>query len=147
MEINKKSAPQNSVVDIIRQGQWGGVVYLHKLSCGHLEPRKRPAKTEKIACSMCVKASTFTKMSAEFIRTGVGYEGYDEIEVEENQSEVLLSSLQEEVSRMRVHIAKKLQLLPDDIIIHIEESEDGSNISGGSIFLDRDSLFRLSEAG
>ena len=82
MEINKKSAPQNTVIDIIRKGQWGDVVYLHKLSCGHMEPRKRPAKTEKIACSMCVMASTFTKMSAEFVRTGVGYEGYEDIEID-----------------------------------------------------------------
>jgi len=145
MEINKKTAPQNTVIDIIRKGQWGDVIYLHKLSCGHMEPRKRPAKTDKIACSMCVKASTFTKMSAEFVRTGVGYEGYEDIEIQENESEIALSSLQDEVSRMTVHIAKKLKVSPDDITIYIEESDEGPNISGGSIFLDRDSLFKILE--
>ena len=145
MEINKKTAPQNTVVDIIRKGQWGDVVYLHKLSCGHMEPRKRPAKTDKIACSMCVKASTFTKMSAEFVRTGVGYEGYEDIEIQENESEIALSSLQDEVSRMTVCIAKKLKVSPDDITIYIEESDEGPNISGGSIFLDRDLLFKILE--
>jgi hypothetical protein len=145
MEINKKTAPQNNVIDIIRTGQWGGVIYMHKLSCGHMEPRKRPAKTEKIACSMCVKASTFTKMSAEFVRTGVGYEGYEDIEIQENESEIVLSSLQDEVSRMTVYIAKKLKVSPEDITIYIEESDEGPNISGGSIFLDRDSLFKILE--
>lgn len=145
MEINKKTAPQNKVVDIIRKGQWGDVVYLHMLSCGHMEPRKRPAKTDKIACSMCVKASTFTKMSAEFVRTGVGYEGYEDIEIEKNESEIALSSLQDEVSRMTVYIAKKLRVSPEDVTIYIEESDEGQNISGGSIFLDRDSLFRILE--
>ena len=54
--INKKSAPQKTVTNIERVGSWGGVEYHHKLECGHVETRKRPAKTEQIACTWCVIA-------------------------------------------------------------------------------------------
>lgn len=54
--INKKSAPQKTVTNIERVGSWGGVEYQHKLECGHVEIRKRPAKTEQIACTWCVVA-------------------------------------------------------------------------------------------
>ena len=46
---------------------------------------------------------------------------------------------------MSVYIAKKLKVSADDITIYIEESDDGPTISGGSIFLDRDSLFKILE--
>jgi hypothetical protein len=46
---------------------------------------------------------------------------------------------------MTVYIAKKLRVSPEDVTIYIEESDEGQNISGGSIFLDRDSLFRILE--
>ena len=55
--INKKSAPQKTVKNIERVGSWGGVEYHHTLECGHVEIRKRPAKTEQIACTWCVVAS------------------------------------------------------------------------------------------
>jgi hypothetical protein len=54
--VNKKSAPQKTVKDISRVGNWGGVEYHHTLECGHVEIRKRPAKTEQIACTWCVVA-------------------------------------------------------------------------------------------
>jgi len=57
MEVNKKSAPQKQVVEIVRVGQWGRVEYQHILECGHVEVRKRPSKTDKIACAWCVIAT------------------------------------------------------------------------------------------
>ena len=57
MEVNKKSAPQKQVVEIVRVGQWGRVEYQHVLECGHVEVRKRPSKTDKIACAWCVIAT------------------------------------------------------------------------------------------
>lgn len=54
--VNKKSAPQKKIKDISRIGNWGGVEYHHALECGHIEIRKRPAKTEQIACTWCVVA-------------------------------------------------------------------------------------------
>jgi len=57
MDVNKKSAPQKQVIEIVRVGQWGKVEYQHVLECGHVEIRKRPSKTDKIACAWCVVAS------------------------------------------------------------------------------------------
>jgi hypothetical protein len=57
MDVNKKSAPQRQVAEIVRVGQWGRVEYQHVLECGHVEVRKRPSKTDKIACAWCVVAS------------------------------------------------------------------------------------------
>lgn len=57
MDVNKKSAPQKQVIEIVRVGQWGRVEYQHVLECGHVEVRKRPSKTDKIACAWCVVAA------------------------------------------------------------------------------------------
>lgn len=57
MYVNKKSAPQKQVLEIVKVGQWGKVEYQHILDCGHVEVRKRPSKTDKIACAWCVVAS------------------------------------------------------------------------------------------
>lgn len=56
VEINLKKAPQRDVLSIDRTGEWGKVEYLHRLSCGHTESRKRPSVAPKIACSWCVVA-------------------------------------------------------------------------------------------
>jgi hypothetical protein len=55
--VNKKSAPQQEILEIKRIGEWGKLKYHHRLLCGHTEIRKRPSKTPKIACAWCVVAS------------------------------------------------------------------------------------------
>ena len=65
MTISKKAAPQQDVVEVIRSGRWGKVEYIHKLSCGHAEVRKRAASTTKIACEGCLKAEMGTQMLVE----------------------------------------------------------------------------------
>jgi hypothetical protein len=55
--INKKSAPQNEIIEIKRLGEWGKLEYHHRLACGHTEVRKRPSKAPKIACTWCVVAT------------------------------------------------------------------------------------------
>jgi hypothetical protein len=54
--MNRKSAPQKTIVEIQRTGEWGKVEYRHRLSCGHTEVRKRASATPKIACTWCVVA-------------------------------------------------------------------------------------------
>lgn len=55
--VNKKSAPQNEIIEIKRLGEWGKLEYHHRLACGHTEVRKRPSKAPKIACTWCVVAT------------------------------------------------------------------------------------------
>lgn len=54
--VNRKSAPQQSILAIDRKGQWGKVEYHHRLQCGHTEVRKRASSAPRIACTWCVVA-------------------------------------------------------------------------------------------
>ena len=65
--VNRKQAPQQTVVSISRYGQWGKVEYAHKLDCGHTEIRKRATRAPKIACEQCVKANTAKQMLSTFV--------------------------------------------------------------------------------
>lgn len=56
-DLNRKKAPKQTVLEITRRGSWGQVIYSHKLDCGHIEERKRPAPTPTIACTRCVIAA------------------------------------------------------------------------------------------
>lgn len=49
----RRAAPRREVIEVVRDGEWGEVVYRHRLSCGHVESRKRPAKTELVGCASC----------------------------------------------------------------------------------------------
>lgn len=58
-DISKKKAPKREVLEVVKVGQWGqgeGIKYLHRLSCGHTEERKRIAPAEQMACTWCVVA-------------------------------------------------------------------------------------------
>lgn len=49
----RRAAPRREVIEVVRAGEWGEVFYSHRLSCGHVENRKRPAKTEVVGCAAC----------------------------------------------------------------------------------------------
>lgn len=55
--VNRKSAPQQTILSIDRKGEWGKVEYHHRLRCGHTEVRKRSSTAPKIACTWCVVAT------------------------------------------------------------------------------------------
>lgn len=59
--VNKKSAPQQEILEIDRVGNYGKVEYRHRLVCGHTEVRKRASVAPKIACTKCVIGSEFAK--------------------------------------------------------------------------------------
>ena len=52
--MSRKQAPRRDVVDVVRIGDWGEVTYRHRLECGHVEVRKRPAKSDQMACESCL---------------------------------------------------------------------------------------------
>jgi hypothetical protein len=56
-DISRKKAPKRDVVEIVKSGQWGKVEYRHRLSCGHVEVRKRVAPAPQMACTWCVVAA------------------------------------------------------------------------------------------
>lgn len=54
---SRKQAPRREVLEVERRGDWGAVRYVHKLTCGHSEVRKRPAPASHVACLMCLQES------------------------------------------------------------------------------------------
>jgi len=146
MKVNKKKAPQRKVVEITRTGKWGSVVYLHALECGHVEERKRPAKTAVIACAKCVMAEDFGKQTMDLVRIGVGYEAITEMEMKPDPIEILFSSSERNVERIRAKIADVLGIQPDGVNVFVEQDEN-MLVSGATVFLSAADIARLCEEG
>jgi len=146
MRINKKKAPQRKVVEITRTGKWGSVVYLHALECGHVEERKRPAKTAVIACAKCVMAEDFGQQTRDLVRIGVGYEAITEMEMKPDPIEILFSSSERNVERIRARIARVLGIQPDGVNVFVEQDEN-MLVSGATVFLSAADIARLCEEG
>jgi len=146
MKVNKKKAPQRKVVEITRTGKWGSVVYLHALECGHVEERKRPAKTAVIACAKCVMAEDFGKQTMDLVRIGVGYETITEMEMKPDPIEILFSSSERNVERIRAKIADVLGIQPDGVNVFVEQDEN-MLVSGATVFLSAADIARLCEEG
>lgn len=131
-------------MEITRTGKWGSVVYLHALDCGHLEERKRPAKTEEIACAKCVMADDFGQQTRDLVRIGVGYESITEMEMTPDPIEILFSSSERNVERIRSRIARILGIQPDDVTVYVEQDEN-MLVSGATVFLSASDIARLCE--
>lgn len=144
MRINKKKAPQRKVIEITRTGKWGSVVYLHSLECGHVEERKRPAKTAVIACAKCVMADDFGQQTRDLVRIGVGYEAITEMEMKPDPIEILFSSSERNVERIRARIADVLGIQPDGVNVFVEQDEN-MLVSGATVFLSATDIARLCE--
>ena len=146
MKVNRKKAPQRKVVEISRTGRWGSVVYLHSLECGHLEERKRPAKTELVACAKCVMADDFGQQTKDLVRIGVGYETITEIEMTPDPIEILFSSSERNMERIKSKIAATLGIQPDDVNVFVEQDEN-MLVSGATVFLSATDIARICEDG
>jgi hypothetical protein len=56
MTTERRKAPRRAIVSIEKIGAWGQLTYQHKLSCGHIDVRKRKASSSDIACMWCLRA-------------------------------------------------------------------------------------------
>jgi len=144
MKVNKKKAPQRKVLEITRTGKWGSVVYLHALECGHIEERKRSAKTAVVACAKCVMAEDFGQQTRNLVRMGVGYEAITEMEMTPDPIEILFSSSERNVERIKSKIADVLKIRPDDVNVFVEQDEN-MLVSGATVFLSATDIARLCE--
>jgi hypothetical protein len=131
--VNKKSAPQHEVIEIIKHGSWGRVEYIHKLKCGHAEVRKRVASTPRLACVSCVKAAEATHMLSELAKPPSVYldssEIHDEIAAD-------IASTEQDIARLRADIASKLGVDSDAIDMIIDETTESPSIVQVVIFMD-----------
>lgn len=53
--MSRKAAPRREVLDVTRHGDWGDIVWLHTLACGHVTPRKRRAASTHLNCEACLE--------------------------------------------------------------------------------------------
>jgi hypothetical protein len=129
--VNRKQAPQQTVLSISRYGEWGKVEYAHKLECGHTEIRKRASRAPKIACEQCVKADTAKQMLSKFvpIRIEESFDWDDDIASS-------IAKTEQDIGRLRAGIAARFNIGPESIDVITEETEDGAFVSYVVIVLD-----------
>jgi len=140
MTTSKKAAPQQNIIEVIKHGRWGSFEYVHKLSCGHAEIRKRRAKTSKIACEGCVKAKIGNQLLAELSRSSPVFADLSDIHDEIAAS---VASYEQNVARTKAALAKKLGVDVGAIDIYVDETSGSPNIVHAVVFLEAISIERL----
>ncbi len=129
--VNKKSAPQHDILEIKRVGEWGKLEYHHRLTCGHVEVRKRPSKAPRIACAWCVVASEKQRelKALTIVQPPVVeevWDFYDETVVDEVM-----------VANLRSGVASALGCPQENIEVVATVDEDGNlRVNYVSVFLD-----------
>jgi hypothetical protein len=139
-DINKKAAPQRLVLEISRSGSWGKVQYAHRLECGHSEYRKRALVTERIACTLCVKAQHARDTLTEIARaTTIEYA--EPVWVDEIASDIATSET--DIGKLRASLASVLGLSAEAIDVVSEYNEDGLKVSYVVVFMDAEQAIRV----
>jgi len=57
----RRQSPRRKVKLVEKIGGWGKIEYIHHLSCGHSETRKRIAPSSEIACVRCLREEAMKK--------------------------------------------------------------------------------------
>lgn len=141
MKINKKSAPQRTVVEIVKTGGWGSVEYHHKLDCGHTEVRKRYAPTGVISCTGCVKAQMAEDTLAQLSVKPAVFVDFADIH-DELTTEI--ASYEQDIARTRASLAAALGVTVGDVELIVTENDNGQlSISQAMVFLGPSSINNL----
>ena len=128
------------VVEVIRSGRWGKVEYIHKLSCGHAEIRKRAAATTKIACEGCLKAEMGTQMLVELSGAKPVFADFSDIHDEIAAS---VASYEQDIARTKAALAKKLGVEVGAVDIYVDETSDSPKIVQAVVFLEALNIERI----
>jgi hypothetical protein len=139
-DINKKAAPQRAVLEISRSGSWGKVEYAHRLECGHTEFRKRALTTDKIACTLCVKAQIARDTLTE-IAKATTIEYAEPVWIDEIASDI--ASAETDIGKLRASLASALSLSPEAIDVVSEHNDEGLQISYVVVFMDAEQAIRI----
>lgn len=139
-DINKKAAPQRAVLEISRSGSWGKVEYAHRLECGHTEFRKRALSTDKIACTLCVKAQIARDTLTEIAKVAT-VEYAEPVWIDEIASDI--ASSETDIGKLRASLSSVLGLSPEAIDVVAEHGEEGLQISYVVVFMDAEQAIRI----
>lgn len=143
MEFNRKRAPQQKVIEIIKVGEWSKVQYLHKLECGHMETRKRASSTEKISCLGCVQAGQADRLLSSLARPVVVEPPIDETWIDDIAEDI--AHTEQEIGFIRAGIANSLGIANEAVDVVMEQTDEGMELSYVVVFLDAETARNMAE--
>lgn len=109
--VSRKQAPRREVIQIERRGDWGDVRYVHQLSCGHSDVRKRPAPAPHISCLACLHE-----------RERPAPEGGQPLSLLEFDRNDRFAEIEADVSALRARVAARFQIPHDAINVHTDST-------------------------
>jgi hypothetical protein len=134
-----KAAPRREVLEVIKVGDWGEVVYHHRLTCGHTETRKRQSPASHIACSGCVVAREFAQNGpARPLVADAGLEG-DDLDLAPDE----FGSIEAEAQRVVAGLAAKFGISTDAVDVAISAQGGRAELGYAIVFLDAPTARRL----
>lgn len=135
-----KAAPRREVLEIVKVGDWGEVVYLHRLGCGHTESRKRQSPATHIACSGCVVAREFAQNGlSRPTPEEVSGLSYDEPELVVDE----MGTVEAEAQRIVAGLAAKFRISSEAVDVAISAQSGRAEVAYAMVFLDADTARRL----
>lgn len=135
-----KAAPRREVLEVLKVGDWGEVLYHHRLTCGHTETRKRQSPASHIACSGCVVARDFARngLSRPVELVDAGLVG-DDLGVEADE----FGSIEAEAQRVVAGLAAKFGISTDAVDVAISAQGGRAELGYAIVFLDAETARRL----
>lgn len=143
-DISRKKAPKRDVVEITRSGDWGSVVYLHRLSCGHVESRKRVAPAPQMACTWCVVA----ERKGDELRTLLTPQPRAEMVIDVTDMIDVASpdiAADEDAMRLKGSLSRSLGVPADAIDVVLEDIDGQLNVAYAVVFLSAADAQRLAK--
>lgn len=136
MEFNRKKAPQQRILEIIKSGEWGKVQYLHKLECGHIETRKRAVSTDRISCLGCVRAGEAQNILTELVRPTIINPPIEDTWSDDIAEDI--AHTEQEIGFLRAGIASHLGISSEAVDVVMEQTDNGIQLSYVVVFIDAD---------
>jgi len=130
--MSRKAAPRREVVEVVREGDWGDVTYRHRLKCGHSEVRKRPAKSDVMACESCLLAKHHVPQS------DLPAPAVVEADLFFDPFEAEMAFVEGEAGRIRAGIAARLNVPLDAVDVVVGQVDGRMGIQSAMVFLDAD---------
>lgn len=134
-----KAAPRREVLEVIKVGDWGEVVYHHRLGCGHTETRKRQSSSSHIACSGCVVAREFAQNGP--ARPLVADAGLEDDDLDLTPDE--FGSVEAEAQRVAAGLAARFGISTEAVDVAISARGGRAELGYAIVFLDADTAKRL----
>lgn len=142
-EISKKASPRRDVVRIEKEGPWGRVEYVHHLSCGHQERRKRASKTPVIACTWCVVAEKQGEVLKSLGSAPTLVTSTDDDTTDPMHSTLAVS--EREIAKLKANLASHFGVSLEAVDVIVEDEDGRLSISYGVIFLSAGDIKALLE--